>query len=148
MCDHPARELHKQGRPLIPNQRDGAPVATGVVVPDALAGEVLRRLVRDLERETRQSGARVSLRCSVLLLALHRAAERYERGPGTGAEQGTSPAEPTSVEISVADAAELLGCSATWITRLARGGRIAGRRVGRTWLLDRASLDDYRGSAA
>ena len=67
--------------------RDLPPGAAGlvradgaVVVPPALAGEVLRRLMRDLTAEVRANGGRLSPQVYGLLWALRAAQDDAEKG--------------------------------------------------------------------
>jgi hypothetical protein len=46
-------------------------------------------------------------------------------------------------EISVQEAAAKYGLTASQITKLARGKKIRGRKFGRDWILDEASLRSY-----
>ncbi len=48
-----------------------------------------------------------------------------------------------SEEISVQEAAKKYGLTPSQITKLARGKRIRGRKFGRDWILDEASLRNY-----
>lgn len=132
------------GRPELAGlvQPDGS-----VTVPAAVAGEVLRRLVRDMHNELCSTGGRPSPAARRLLDALYVAAERYRR-PVAEADpsfvEESESAGSSTVELTVADVVERLACSAQWVTTLARRGRITGRRIGRTWLLDAASVESYR----
>jgi excisionase family DNA binding protein len=42
--------------------------------------------------------------------------------------------------VNTAEGAELTGLSVDYVRRLARAGRIEARKVGRDWLIERASL--------
>ncbi|MFJ6934463.1 helix-turn-helix domain-containing protein [Streptomyces sp. NPDC101132] len=113
-----------------------------VLVPAAVAGEVLRALVRDLTARVRADGGEVSPGVRLLLYALHAANEQHGRQAGSG--NGTPEQAPATVEVTAQQAAELLECSAEYARRLARLGRLHARRVGPVWLVDAASLDAYR----
>ncbi|MEU2598446.1 helix-turn-helix domain-containing protein [Streptomyces hirsutus] len=115
-----------------------------LVIPAPLAREVLRVLVRDLSERVRSDGGEVSPAVRGVLRALHLAAKQPRDGAGafaaeTPADQGVSVREVTAEQ-----AAGLLGCSPQYARRLARSGRVAARRVGPVWLIDRASLDAFR----
>ncbi|MFJ3088922.1 helix-turn-helix domain-containing protein [Streptomyces sp. NPDC086838] len=73
-----------------------------------------------------------------LLWALKAAAERAEAEGGSAL--GTSAVPPVSVEISTAEAARELGCSEGYVRRLARAGRLRGRKVGPVWLVAEAAI--------
>ncbi|MES9804976.1 helix-turn-helix domain-containing protein [Streptomyces cinereoruber] len=119
-----------------------------VVVPAEVAGEVLRALVRDLTARIRADGGEVSPAVRRLLYALHEAAQHPGTAPASSGP-GTPPAAPATVELTAPEAAYLLECSPEYVRRLARTGRVLGRRAGRVWLIDPASLDSYRkGQAA
>jgi excisionase family DNA binding protein len=51
------------------------------------------------------------------------------------------PAGLVSQEIDTTAAADLLGVTPNRIRQLVRAGDLTGRRVGRTWLVDRASTE-------
>lgn len=48
------------------------------------------------------------------------------------------------IEITVADAATLTGWTKSWITQLARDGRIESRDLGPILLIDQDSLEAYQ----
>jgi excisionase family DNA binding protein len=117
------------------------------VVPDNLANDVLRRLVRDMHNEARGLGVIATPAAQRLLDGLYEAAERHRRplaeaDPAFAKE--SESAGSSTVELTVTDTAGRLECSEQWVRQLARRGRITGRRIGRTWLLDAASVESYR----
>lgn len=116
-----------------------------VLVPSDVAGELLAAAVRDLTARARRDGLTVSDRALRVLQALHEAAERHDTTPpapaGTGAGTHAS-ASPTV--ITTTHAADLLGCTDSYVRRLCRAGRLTGERVGPLWLIDQASLNAYR----
>jgi excisionase family DNA binding protein len=109
-----------------------------VVVTPALAGEVLRCLLRDLAGRVRADGGELAAGVRELLWGLHAAATEAEQQASSVG--GTLQASPVRVEIGISDAAQRLGCSPEYARRLARRGRLSARRVGRTWLVDAAAL--------
>lgn len=115
-----------------------------VLVPAALAGAVRRILVRDLAQRIRTDGGAPTAEVRRVLYALGRAEARYEAAQHhQGSEQGTSSGEADRVEISTREAADLMGCSAEYVRRLCRTGRLAGRRLGpRTWAVSAVDLGD------
>lgn len=112
-----------------------------VVVPAHLAAAVRRILIRDLAQHVRTDGAAPTHGVRQLLYALGRA-EHHDQAHSSA--HGTPTAAPVRVEISTDTAALALGCSVEYVRRLCRSGRILGRRIGRAWLVDRASLDAWR----
>ena len=110
-----------------------------VVVPPGLAGEVLRIVLRDVSVRVRADGGELSQGVRELLWGLHAAASEAERA-ADGSVGGTLEGATGTVEIGIPDAARRLGCSREYARRLARGGRIPARRVGRTWLVDAVAL--------
>jgi excisionase family DNA binding protein len=49
------------------------------------------------------------------------------------------------MEVSVAEASRLMGgCSAGYVRRLLREGKLAGRRQGRDWLVNATDIDRHR----
>ncbi|WP_409473120.1 helix-turn-helix domain-containing protein [Streptomyces sp. HC307] len=127
-------------------QTDGS-----VIIPPTIAGDVLRALVRDLTARVRADGGEVAPGVRRLLYALHTAAQHAEHRTEIEhiSDNGTAPnmtdTVATSTEVSVQEAAALLGCAAEYVRRLARHGAFTARRIGaRTWAIDRAALDHYR----
>lgn len=60
---------------------------------------------------------------------------------------GVSSAKPVvasspRVEVTAAVAGPLMGCSAQYVRKLARLGRVPARRIGRLWLIDVTSLEE------
>lgn len=123
-----------------------------VVVPAALAGDVLRTLMVGLTARVRADGGELGPDVRRLLYALHdaeqRAAEPFESDTAPiDSASGTvlAGADTVGSAVSVQEAAALLGCSTGYVRRLARTGTLAARRIGaRAWAIDRATLDDYR----
>jgi excisionase family DNA binding protein len=117
-----------------------------VVVPAAIAEDVLRMIVLALDTRSRADGGSLGPMARRVLWALHRAAQRHDAQQAqlTGDVASDVPRLAT-VEVTVAEAAELLGCTPQWVRYLLSTGRITGRKVSpRLWLVDRASLDAYR----
>lgn len=112
--------------------------------PD-VARDILRVLVVGLEALARRDGVQVSARASRVLYALHEVAVRQDERQAAEmfVDEPTLAVSPT-VEIATQDAASAMGCTVQHITRLCRSGLIRGRRIGRAWLVDQASLDAYR----
>ncbi|MEV0912698.1 helix-turn-helix domain-containing protein [Streptomyces sp. NPDC049967] len=126
-----------------------------VVIPAAVAGDVLRALVRDMTERVRADGGEVPAGVRRLLYALHAAAQRAEQHVEKhraapliehSSDNGTAPPPTATVAyVSVGEAAALLGCSTEYVRRLARTGIVRARRIGaRAWAVDPAALDDYR----
>ncbi|MGI5512751.1 helix-turn-helix domain-containing protein [Streptomyces sp. CA-106131] len=121
-----------------------------VIVPAAVAGDVLRALVRDLTARVRVDGGKVAPGVRRLLYALHTASQAAEADPEHRFEHETAPSRPGIVAtsegewLSAEDAAQVLGCSVQYARRLAASDAFTARRIGRTWLIDRTSLDTYR----
>lgn len=115
-----------------------------VVVPAAVAGEVLRALVRDLTARVRTDGGEVSPAVRQLLYALHQAAQQPPPQTPASSGPGTLAPAPATVELTAHQAAHLLECSSEYARRLARTGRVQARRAGTAWLINPQSLDTYR----
>lgn len=124
-------ELEEAARRLL--REDGS-----VVIPAALAGPVLRVLLRDVGARLKADQGAVPSSVSGLFWALALAAERAEAEESSGA--GTVSERPVSMEMSTAAAARQLGCSEGYVRRLARSGRLQGRRLGPVWLVDEAAI--------
>lgn len=123
----------------VPGCADAHPGA--VVVPAPLAGEVLRRLLRDLAGEVRGRGTGLTPAARQLLWDLRAADCQHS---ATASDDGSRQGRPSTLEISARDAAERLECSPRWVRHLLAAGQISGRQIGRTWLIDATSLEDYR----
>ncbi|MFE0727062.1 helix-turn-helix domain-containing protein [Streptomyces antibioticus] len=118
-----------------------------VLIPAAVAREVLRALTRDLTARVRTDGGEVTPEVRRLLYALHVAAQSADIEHSSDIGTAPSPADTvaTFTEVSVGEAAALLGCTTGYVRRLARAGAFTARRIGaRTWAIDRAALDQYR----
>ncbi|MGW6584437.1 helix-turn-helix domain-containing protein [Streptomyces globisporus] len=109
-----------------------------VVIPAVLADPVLRILLRDVSARVAVDGGKVAPGVSGLLWALKAAADQAEAEAGSA--PGTPAVPPVSVEISTAEAARELGCSEGYVRRLARAGRLRGRKVGPVWLVAEAAI--------
>ncbi|MGW7457156.1 helix-turn-helix domain-containing protein [Streptomyces sp. NPDC054797] len=133
------RRKYNPGQSLDLTLDDGS-----VIIPSAIAGDVLRALVRDVTARVRADGGEVGSGVRRLLYALHGAAQRAEFEHGS--DIGTAPPSPaTVVEVSVDEAAVLLECTPEYVRRLARLGTLTARRLGaRVWAIDRTALDHYR----
>ncbi|WP_353963216.1 helix-turn-helix domain-containing protein [Streptomyces sp. NBC_00338] len=116
-----------------------------VIVPPALASEVVRILSGHLDARVRTDGGELSTEARRLLVALQAGAEHATTEPARPAATGSPPADPGTVEVTVTEAAALMECSPRWIRSLIEAGRLPARRAGeRLWLVDRAALDHYR----
>ncbi|WP_044367358.1 excisionase family DNA-binding protein [Streptomyces natalensis] len=121
-----------------------------VIVPAAVAGDVLRALVRDLTARVRADGGEVTSGIRRVLYALHTAAQRAEvfdsvTAPFDRAASATGTAAPTSATVCVAEAAALMGCSTRHVRTLIAAGRLPADRVGaRVWAIDADALNHYR----
>ncbi|MFI9174889.1 helix-turn-helix domain-containing protein [Streptomyces lincolnensis] len=124
-----------------------------MIIPPALAGEVLRRLLRDVTAEMEADGGRLGPQVYSLLWALRTAQdddEKESEAPPTpsGSAAGTPVAAAATVEISAGELAARMGCSAEYARRLARAGKVPARRVGRQWLIRAAGAADGDTEAA
>lgn len=105
----------------------------GALVPDNLAGDVLRRLIVSLTADGQPPRAATQR----LLQALYDASKRHERGivPASVDEAPELPAEPAAPERTVAEAALQLGCSERWVRQQLADGKLEGRKRGGVWLI-------------
>lgn len=114
-----------------------------VLIPPQIAAEVLRTLVVGATAQARNSGGVIGPGARRLLHQLYEAAQQAADRPT--ADEGSTPPRSASVEITVREAAALMGCRPRWIRTLLESERLQGRRVNaRLWLVDRDSLDTYR----
>jgi excisionase family DNA binding protein len=114
---------------------------------DLVTLQLPRRDVRELERALKTGVIRLALRdggrpspvTARIIRQLHAAA-----GAPT-ADVGSEDHQQPTVEITVDAVAAVLGCRPRWIRTLLESGRLRGRRVNaRMWLVDAASVDEYR----
>ncbi|MEV1054995.1 excisionase family DNA-binding protein [Streptomyces sp. NPDC059017] len=116
-----------------------------VIVPPALASEVVRILSGHLDSRVRTDGGELSVEARRLLVALQAGAEHATTEPARPAATGSPTADSGTVEVTVTEAVALMECSPRWIRSLIEDGRLTARRVGeRLWLVDRGALDHYR----
>ena len=110
----------------------------GVLVPVELVGELLGRL-RPL---VTMPGPRLTRDMVELLQALGRADLEHmsARGPAAGAAEIV---DPEGSWVSTSAAARRVGCSARHIRRLAEQSALRAKLVGRDWLINLPSLDQY-----
>jgi excisionase family DNA binding protein len=93
-----------------------------VTLSDDEARALATLLARAFVVEAREHAARPTGRALALLRRL--------------AQPVASPVgEPAAETISVAEAAERMGCSSAYVRRLASAGRIAAERVGPVWAI-------------
>lgn len=98
-----------------------------VIVPAAIAGEVLRLLVRALITDARDHGGQPTPAARRLLTALYAAAQQDP--------PAVPIAEPCGEVVTVTQAAARLGCSTRWVRHLLATGRLDGHRGGGVWLV-------------
>ncbi|MFJ7209811.1 helix-turn-helix domain-containing protein [Streptomyces sp. NPDC098789] len=118
-----------------------------VIVPPALASEVVLILSGHLDARVRTDGGELSTEARRLLVALQVGADHATAEPVCPAATGSASADLGTVEVTVTvtEAAALMECSPRWIRSLIEAGRLPARRAGeRLWLVDRAALDHYR----
>lgn len=113
-----------------------------VLIPGAVAGEVLAAIVRDLTARAQRDGGLPTSRAAQVLFALHEAAIRHDETSGTGSAEATSATVNSAVTVT--EAAALLECTSRWARHLAETGQIAARRTGRVWLIDADDLERFR----
>lgn len=112
-----------------------------VIVPPAIAREVLRTLVFAITERVRSTGGQPSAATRRLLAALDVAAERHKQQPEAAEHQEQH--SPASEVCTVREAADRMGCSPQWIRHLLTQGRLSGRRAPGGWIvyLDRPLAD-------
>lgn len=120
-----------------------------VIVPAAVAGDVLRALIRDLTARVRADGGEVTPGIRRLLFALHTAAQHAETFESTTAPfestAATGSAPGRSGTVCVAQAAALMGCTTRHVRALIAAGRLPAERIGaRVWAIDADALNHYR----
>ncbi|MFD9905887.1 helix-turn-helix domain-containing protein [Streptomyces sp. NPDC059063] len=124
-----------------------------VIVPPTVAGEVARILFAHLDARARTDGGELSRAARRLLVELQAAAQHTDHPPAfesdtapfESAATGSTPPEPGTVRVPVAEAAALMECSPRWIRHLITTGQLPAQRVGaRVWAIDRAALNHYR----
>lgn len=120
----------------------GNPVSEPVSVPPALAGPLLRVLVRALHREAREDGGQVPPGIGDFLGALYAASLTVSPDQAANglAEDAPDKIESVTGMLTVAQLAEDSGWSPRALRRWAAGGRVRAVRAGRAWLIDPESL--------
>jgi excisionase family DNA binding protein len=112
------------------------------LVPPHMAAGVFAVLWRHCKAEGDRHGAALGPDMHALLLALHRAASAPSSASATPTP---APATvDTSRVLGVAEAAELLGCSRSYVRRLCHAGRIPATPLTGGWVIEAAALDDFR----
>ena len=110
----------------------------------------LRPRVRSWVAEHQAAGATTKLDAAAPIVAHWELLASLERsGFADASVDGrvagvTSPSAHGNHEIPTGEAAGMLGVSPQWIGVLVRRRELDARKVGRTWLVDRASLERYR----
>jgi excisionase family DNA binding protein len=140
-------------------RRDAAPSSSGTVVPDELAGELVRAALAELRRQAETHGERIppggrrllgTDAGKQLLRDLSAAAQRDAGiAPVTGASSacGTEPAGSSTLDgkvIATVEAASRLQCTVRYVRKLCETGRLPARRLGRDWLITEHHLNEYR----
>lgn len=117
-----------------------------VVIPPGAVPSLRGWLVRQLVVGVRRDGGEPSAYARDLVYALNRAQHHHDQGQGdaAGFAPESAPAAAPTVEITTAEAAHRLGCSAQHVRQLCRSGAFQARQVGGAWLIDRATFDAWR----
>ena len=117
-----------------------------VIVTGRVASRIARPLGR-LLREARDRGERIDDDVAATVSAIERASRSYAaRRVLAGSVDGTArpmSAELTAVspdELGTTDVATRLGCTERNVIKLLATGRLDGRMVGRSWLVDSGSV--------
>ena len=93
-----------------------------VVIPPGEAREVLRLVLIGAEALVRSDGGEVSPRLRRILYALHDASQLKNAELAGTAGSGSARGAAGTIELSVGQAAELLGCSPRWVRQLVLAG--------------------------
>lgn len=114
-------------------------------VPRSAARQLERVLAAGLLAVSRADGGRPAPAAAALLQAVHAAAHgRRSSVPGTPTPAPATVDHGSGNVLGMREAAARLGCSAEYVRRLARTGRLQARRVGAVWVVDPEDLDAYR----
>lgn len=106
-----------------------------VRVPGYLAGDVLRRLARDLIREADGHGVIAATPDAQRLLnGLYEAAERYRHQPATHTTDVDQPTTQAPT-MTVRDMADQMGCTPRRVRQMLETGQLTGHKSGRTWII-------------
>ncbi len=129
-----------------------------MIVSARVAARV-RRLLTDAVRQAHAAGERLDEETVATVAGIERAGRWYvESQARPSSVNGTSepdlaelPSESEPHGYSTTEAADRLGCGERNVVKLISAQRLSARRVGRTWLIEPASLarlvDDRRSSA-
>lgn len=118
----------------------------GVTLPPEWVHAALTGLVAGAAGLSRRDASPVAPVVHDMLAVLAEADRRVrEEPPAFASESHEEPAATLSgMTISVGEAAAQLECSPQYVRLLLRSGQVDGRRAGRPWLVDAASLEDFR----
>lgn len=122
-----------------------------VIVQELRRGDALERSLSRLA----QGGVdpRLIAQARAAFEDLKDAAEQYRLWHEGWAEPTNQPSLSQPLEASVymttSEAGEALGgVSGEWVRRLVQSGRLAGHKVGRVWMVERASVDVWKARRA
>jgi len=138
------------GRPLLAASVSGAPAW----ILWQVSRDALQLRIRQLERDL-YVNPQVVRDLRLMVAGLEEAARQYRalvdrsrsevadsvevpRG-GSGAGLGSLPNRWVDTSLVAAE----LGCSERWVTQLCLTGRLAATKRGRSWLIDRDSVEDF-----
>ena len=118
-----------------------ARVPAGAVLLSGADLETALYAIREAQQRRRSNGLSPSVQLQLLRDAM------AEAGRPDVADGKAGESEPVFDNLTIAEAATLIGCSPRHARRLAPG--LGGRRVGGQWLLDRLSvLEHVNGASA
>jgi len=152
-------EGHTETRPTVPPPRLAAPVRgfaawALILLVDRYGPEQMVALQRHAERGrldpaylTELQGSWAAIReAAQHWLAWERQSRPAGDGPSSAAETVPPPgsvSQAPAAEIDTETAAKMLDVSSSRIRQIIRSGKIAGRKVGRVWLVSVASVKAY-----
>jgi excisionase family DNA binding protein len=130
VSDASAGEALSDGGSTVPPPSDSAPVT----VPPAYVRQLRDLLAAHVVRAARRDGVTVPALLLAFLSDLSAAVDAAAGQPVPHAEP--LPLPPVTVDMTVVDAARVMGASPEYVRRLCRKGRLRARRPGRDWQIE------------
>ncbi|MFY0406907.1 helix-turn-helix domain-containing protein [Solicola sp. PLA-1-18] len=129
----------------IPQSPDVQVLGDAAIFRGAAALEMYRLAVMGVRYQQRTDQIEANPRVRASLAALKRAAEQAGMSASGHADVRKEPDSPSLVmQLGITAAAHELDMTERHVRRLAQDGVIAGRKVGRSWQLDRAAVLAHR----
>ena len=126
-----------------PGRATALPLLQGVYAGDRVAYQ-LSPFLRAYVTGVREAGQPIDADVDAFVLAMHLAAERWMSGSGHGRRTSADMASSSGRQrlLTATQVADQLQCTERHARRLASGA-LAGRKQGRSWVVERSQVDSY-----